>query len=278
MRTEERRTEVGSRGLAPWALLAGLTGWSWAWWWAATLTGQGWLEFPTALLTVAGALGPLVVPAVLLTLGFGGEAPGAFFRRCFDPRTLPLRWYAGLAGLLLAFAVVPAVLGRGIDGLAPAASGPAAFLLVGLVAGGIEEPAWRGYAPDGLQQRLPVVVASLVIGVVWTLWHLPLFFLEGTYQHSLGIGSAGFWAFQAGPVVLAVVYGWLYNASGGIAFAAVAFHAVGNLMRELWDAGAPLLQLGVEAGLALMVVLAGWPWMWRRQPPHDHQPRLDRRL
>ena len=254
------------RGLAPWSMLAGLVAWSWACWWAATLTGQGWLQFPPVLLTVAGALGPLVVPAVLLWRGYGDETPGAFLRRCFDPRTLPLRWYAGLAGLLVAFAVVPAVLARGAAGLAPALTGPAVFRLVGFVAGGIEEPAWRGYAQRGLQRRLPIVVASLVIGVVWALWHLPLFFLDGTYQQTLGVGSAAFWGFQAGPVVLAVVYGWLYNATGGVAFAAVAFHAVGNVMRELWDAGAPLLQLGVEALLALVLVTAAWRWILRPVP------------
>lgn len=67
---------------------------------------------------------------------------------------------------------------------------------------------WCGYAQEGLQRRMPVVAASLVIGAVWSAWHLPLFLLEGTYQYDLGIGTAGFWAFQAGPVVLAVVYGW----------------------------------------------------------------------
>lgn len=254
------------RGLAPWSMLAGLIAWSWAWWWPATATGQGWLAFPTVVLTVAGALGPLVVPAALLSRGYGDESPGAFLRRCFDPRTLPPRWYVGVVGLLVVFAVVPAVLARGGAGLVPAVTGPAVFLLVGLVAGGIEEPAWRGYAQEGLQRRLPVVVASLVVGVGWALWHLPLFLLEGTYQQTLGIGTPAFWGFQAGPVVLAVVYGWLYNATGGVVFAAVAFHAVGNVMRELWDAGAPLLQLGVEALLSLALAAAAWRWMSRPLP------------
>ena len=267
-------TTRADRDLAPWSMLAGLLAWSWACWWAATLTGQGWLEFPTVLLTVAGALGPLIVPAALLALGYGHESPAAFLRRCFDPRTLPLRWYGGLAGLLVAFAVVPAGLAQGAQGLAPALTGPATFLLVGFVAGGIEEPAWRGYAQRGLQRRLPVVVASLVIGVAWALWHLPLFFLEGTYQQTLGVGTAAFWGFQAGPVVLAVVYGWLYNATGGVAFAAVAFHAVGNVMRELWDADAPLLQLGVEAALALVLTVAAWRWMARPRPAHPATPTV----
>jgi uncharacterized protein len=247
-------------------MLAGTLAWSWAWLGLAALTGRSWLAFPTVLLTLTGLLGVIAVPALLLWCGYGEESVRAFYRRCFDPRTLPWRWYAGLAGLLLVFGLVPAILAHGTSGLVPAVGGPVIFLLFGLVAGALEEPAWRGYAQEGLQRRMPVVAASLVIGAVWSAWHLPLFLLEGTYQYDLGIGTAGFWAFQAGPVVLAVVYGWLYNAAGRVAFAAVAFHGLGNLMRELWDAEAPLVALGVEAALAVVLVVAGWRWLRRPAP------------
>lgn len=254
------------RGLAPGLMLLGVVVWSWAWWSVAALTGQGWLTFPTVLLSLAGALGPLVVPALLLWSGYGDESPGAFLRRCFDPRTLPLRWYAGLAMLLLVFALVPVLLARGVAGLSPEPAGPVAFLLVGIVVGAIEEPAWRGYALPGLQRRMPVIAASLAVGAVWSVWHLPLFFLEGTYQQSLGVGTTGFWLFLAGPVAIAPVYGWLHNVTGGVVFAAVVLHGLGNASRELWDPGAPLLQLGFEALLALTLTAVAWRWMSRPAP------------
>lgn len=56
-----------------------------------------------------------------------------------------------------------------------------------------EEPGWRGYALDGLQSRHSALVSSLIVGIVWLAWHLPLFFIEGTWQaEHLGVGTLFF--------------------------------------------------------------------------------------
>lgn len=54
-----------------------------------------------------------------------------------------------------------------------------------------EEMAWRGYALDGLQIQWKALTASIALGAAWTVWHLPLFFIEGSYQHGLGLPVAG---------------------------------------------------------------------------------------
>jgi membrane protease YdiL (CAAX protease family) len=45
-----------------------------------------------------------------------------------------------------------------------------------------EEWGWRGYALNRLQARWNTLVSSLILGVLWGAWHLPLFFIEGTYS------------------------------------------------------------------------------------------------
>ena len=50
-----------------------------------------------------------------------------------------------------------------------------------------EELGWRGYAQTRLQKRWNPMIASIVVGIVWALWHLPLFMMVGTSQHELNM-------------------------------------------------------------------------------------------
>ena len=54
-----------------------------------------------------------------------------------------------------------------------------------------EELGWRGYAQERLQTSFNPILSSLIVGVIWGLWHLPLFLMPGTSQHELGIPFAG---------------------------------------------------------------------------------------
>jgi uncharacterized protein len=237
--------------------------WTWVLLGLAVMTGRSWLAFPTVVLTVAGFLGPVLVPSLFIAVGRRDEPLGVFWRRSLDPRTLPWRWYV----IVLAVVVV-LLFGPGL--ISPASSlhveaGPVPFLVVGVLAGAAEEPGWRGYGQEALQRRLPVVVASLVVGIFWALWHLPMFLLAGTYQHGLGVGSTAFWAFNLVIVASAPIYAWLYNASGRIVFSVVAFHALANLGGELVVGGASdLVTVAVTVLVAVACVAGGWSWMGHR--------------
>lgn len=255
---------------APWLYLFGVIAWTWTFVGAAAFSGRSWLEFPAVILSLVGLAGPIVVPLLLIAAGrWDGRldaSPLAFLGRSLDPRTLPGRWYLWIIGLVLILALAPlapdpsALQSRGLI-----EAGPAAFLVVGLL-GALEEPGWRGYAQEGLQRRLPVVVAGLVIGVFWALWHLPLFFIEGTYQQGLGVGTAAFWGFNLAIIAGSPLYAWLYNASGRVVFAAALYHGLGNIARELVPDASWVAEVGVEAAMALVVTVAAWRWMRARRP------------
>jgi len=255
---------------APWLYLWGVTAWTWATLSVVAYSGQSWLSFPNVLFMVAGGLGPVLVSCALVAAGRWDpaldESAAAFLRRALDPRTLPWRWYLGIVGLALALAVGPSL-------VAPTAwrerglleAGPGLYLLVGAVAGAVEEPGWRGYAQEGLQRRMPVLAASLVIGLFWAAWHLPLFAIPGTYQAGLGVRTPAFWAFMGAIVVGSPVYSWLYNATGRVSFAPLLYHALTNVFRELLVDAQPWAPVAVEALLGLLVVLLSWRWMRRRR-------------
>jgi len=93
------------------------------------------------------------------------------------------------------------------------------------IGGGLEEFGWRGYALDRMQNGKNAVVASLVLGFFWGLWHLPLFFMEGTTQAEAAIPI---WEFILQIMVLSVLFTWLYNNTGGSLLVAILFHTIGN--------------------------------------------------
>ena len=123
-----------------------------------------------------------------------------------------------------------------------------------------EEIGWRGFALDRLQSRWNAMTSSLIIGVVWSFWHLPLFFMIGTSQHELGIPFAGFLLSLTSSSVL---YTWLHNRAGGSIWMAVFFHWIYTYFAQVVSTGVTRsafyngLEFVPHILLAVMVV---WAW------------------
>lgn len=152
---------------------------------------------------VLGAFGPAVAAGLVMRLR--GQPLGPWLRRIVRWR-VPLRYWAYallLPPLLLASANVT-LWGLGEE-VHPGRAGSAltayagTFLFVAVLGGGQEEPGWRGYALGELQARHSPLRATLVLGVIWGVWHLPLYGL----------------AF-VGPMLFVVFYTWLYNRTGSL--------------------------------------------------------------
>lgn len=89
---------------------------------------------------------------------------------------------------------------------------PVVFLIT-LLGGPLgEEFGWRGFALPHLQRRWNPTVASVIIGVVWALWHLPLFFQAGSIHAEMGLALLP--VFILGEIALATIITWVYNRTG----------------------------------------------------------------
>jgi uncharacterized protein len=206
--------------------------WTWGCWGTAAVTGARVTEPPGLLLYLLGVFGPLVGAVWVVHRG-GRLYRREFLRRIFDPRGIPARWWLAL----LAVAAGPAALGAvgvsvaGRAGTAPVVSVGAVAALAGpaLIAGLVEEPGWRGAVADAWQARTRPVWAATGIGALWSLWHLPLSFIEGSYYQELGAGSLRFWLTHLMLVQLGVLLVWLANGSGGSILLAVLAHAAFNV-------------------------------------------------
>jgi uncharacterized protein len=227
------RRDTGTTAIVGYVALA--FGWTWSFWGALAALPD--LPGPAPfLLHLTGGLGPLVGAAWVLRRRDRAYRR-RFVRRVWDPRGIGTAWWVAL----LAVTALPATLGAtaaaalGVTATHPdrAPAAVAAVLTFALAAGLVEEPGWRGAAMDAWPGRGRAVWMALGIGVVWTLWHLPLYLVEGSYQHALGFGSVRFWLTSLALVELAVLYVWLVQGSGGSILIAVLAHAGFNAVGEL---------------------------------------------
>jgi membrane protease YdiL (CAAX protease family) len=128
------------------------------------------------------------------------------------------------------------------------------FLFINLVTGPLgEEFGWRGFALPKLLRRYSPLVASLVLGTVWGLWHLPSSFISELPQ-----GGIQFPLFFLGALVLSVVVTWIFIHTDGSIFFSFLLHYTVNF--SLTIIAVPFLYLTLlNAGFALAIILfSGW--------------------
>jgi membrane protease YdiL (CAAX protease family) len=110
-----------------------------------------------------------------------------------------------------------------------------------------EEIGWRGWLLPTMQSRLSPLLSSLIVGLVWGAWHIPLH-LRGVYDASMGGGLTGITLRLASSCLLAVLFTWLYNRARGGLLVVILFHTSVNNASGYW--------LPVNAGLTVMLLLA----------------------
>lgn len=99
---------------------------------------------------------------------------------------------------------------------------PVLFVLM-LVDGPLEEFGWRGFAVPKLQKKLNPLIASLIIGIAWGIWHLPEFLQPGSPQYPMGISFLPL--FVADEVFNSILMTWLYNKTkGSLLLSGFMFH------------------------------------------------------
>lgn len=225
-----------------------------------------WSLLPFAATSIPISLVALCGPAVAAAAVVFTESAAKrrdFVRRLTHWR-VPLRWY--LAALLLP---LPISALRSAFELFLGASGPVQWQPVSalglivfvLVAG--EEIGWRGFVLPRLRTRVGPWPASVVLGVVWAFWHLPLFFIEGMPQY-----GAPFGAFIIYTCALSVILTVLVERTGGSVLIATLFHGAVNTLGFITVAGGSDLRGWSNAlvyGVAA-VVLGGLAWPRHLQP------------
>jgi membrane protease YdiL (CAAX protease family) len=143
--------------------------------------------------------------------------------------------------------------------------GAATFLLLEflkgfLLTGGInEESGWRGFALPRLQARYPVIVAALIVGFFWALWHLPYDIGRGIPLDEM-LKNRLFW-----NLLFSILMAWLYNRTNGSILAPALFHPAMNTFGNLFSVNTAGSVLFI--GLAIFAIVSVRMW---KKLPSDH--------
>ncbi|MEJ2867801.1 CPBP family intramembrane glutamic endopeptidase [Actinomycetospora sp. OC33-EN08] len=176
--------------------------------------------------------GPTVAGLVMARVTGGRAGVRALLARLVLWR-VGVQWYVvALVGVPLIM-LVGTTIWAGAGPTSGALGGPSylltyvvTFVLVTVLGGPLfEEIGWRGFALPRMQSSLGALGASVVLGVLWALWHLPQFLVPSWAASSGGGGVSGILLFTLTAITFTVVITWLFNHTRASLLIAVLVHS-----------------------------------------------------
>lgn len=216
-------------------------------WWIYPL-----LKF-SPLIGIFGLFGPALAAIIMAAVTGGKPGVKALLSRV-------VRWRVGLPWYLIALGL-PTVLSIATAGLSyllgvsesiqVGALTVLELVLFVLVVG--EELGWRGYALPLLLEKRSAVTASLILGALWGLWHLPTFLVPGTPQYGLPVT-----AFVLLTIEYSILMTWVFLHTLGSVLIATLFHGAINLSQGIFlggvDGASRYWLLSIVYGVAALIV------------------------
>ena len=196
---------------------------SWACWIPLAIARTSASSAPFLAVATVGISMPGLLGIGLTALVSGKTGLAELFGRLGRVRE-PLTWYA--AALLLVPALQLAAVGiPALLGVATITFAFSSFTVLQSAASGLlEELGWRGFALPRMQARRPAFTASLLLGVLWGSWHLPLMIARGLPWTAAGLIQFVFFVLLV--TAWAVLLTWVYNNTNGSLFLMVLMHTV----------------------------------------------------
>lgn len=216
---------------------------TWAFWILAAIISRSEKDNGiSTLLMLSGLITPAVT-AVVTVLTSGSKALKADLKRKLIGfyRIKPLSILAAVV-LFMAIVVLSILLsllaGQSFNQFAftedfSFSVGGTSALMTILLAAVIEEIGWRGYGEDSVASYFSWFTESVIFGFVWALWHLPLFWIQGTYHYGLkelGIGYVLNFLISVNP--LGFLTTWVYVKNNRSMLSCIIFHLFVNTMQE----------------------------------------------
>jgi uncharacterized protein len=211
---------------------------SWIAWspWFLSEDGTGLLPHRRPLINslvvpVGILLGPFL-SAFIITGATEGKGGVRRLLRRFVLWRVGLRWYLfALVGVPVVMALGTVIVPKGITSLLALGPGYVPkylvwFLIIAIIGGPLlEEPGWRGFALPRLQPLHGPLMGTVILGLLWALWHLPEFLVPVWAKSSGGSGFFDILKFVVIAIAFAIVITWVFNNSRGSVLMAILVHA-----------------------------------------------------
>jgi len=210
-------------------------------------------RLPLLVLGLFGTFSPSIVGLGVTARSEGVAGIHTLLERLFKWR-VGVRWYVFAAGYLATIKIGVALVHRIAIGSWPRFGvepwyilAIATVLSTPVQAG--EEIGWRGFALPRLAARLGLARASLLLGIVWAIWHLPLFFVPGVDNY-----GQSFVIFALQVTAISVPMAWLYARTNGSLLLVMLMHGASNQTRNIVPSAVP----ATAHPLALSTYLPAW--------------------
>ena len=189
------------------------------------------------LLTLPGAWAPTISSLILIGVSDGWGGIRTFLKKVIHWR-VGFGWYVVVLFGIAAIAYLAIGIGTLFGIAAPEISMPdglpregwigalPVILLINIFLGGplAEDIGWRGYILPKLRERMNALNASLLIGIIWAIWHIPFFVFRE--WHAV-VGNVPFLWFALLTTSWSVLFGWVYVNTESILMP-ILFHAAIN--------------------------------------------------
>lgn len=197
------------------------------------------------LLMLPGLMAPFLISLVMILTSKNSDLKKEFVNRLINPRLIQLKVLPVLF-LIMPLSVLASIFlslpfGGSISQFQFAegfsfSTGFVPVLLILILAAGFEELGWRGYAFDSLQSRYNYFMASIIFGILWSLWHFPLMFVNNSYQYEIFHESIWFGVnFFVSIILMGVIISWICIKNRKSIIAAIVFHFIVNMSQEMLE-------------------------------------------
>lgn len=207
---------------------------AWSFWLIGWFVAEHKLTLPLFPILVIGSFGPLA-GAIAATMREGGvHQIWKFLVRAIDPR---MGWSVFLISffLLPLIAIVVELIHAALTHQAPTLTmtvreAPMTYVFLFVLGGTLAEEYGWSFLSDKLDNVLALVPSTFVLGVIWALWHVPLFFIvtPGAIQ-----GYTPFYIFLLATVAMRFLFAWAYHRSGRNILSNMLFHTASNMAYSL---------------------------------------------
>lgn len=190
-----------------------------------------------------GLMAPFLISLVMIFASKNSDLKKDFINRLINPRLIQLKMLPAFL-LIMPISVVASIflslpVGGSISQFQFSegfsfSSGFVPVLLLLVLAAGLEELGWRGYAFDSLQSRYTYFKASIIFGILWSVWHFPLIFVNNSYQYEIFHQNIWFAVnFFVSIIPMGVLISWICIKNGKSIPAAILFHFLVNISQEM---------------------------------------------
>lgn len=199
-------------------------------------------ENPGALLMLIGLIAPAVVSTVMVLVS-GCDALKKDLKNkvigFYKVKWINVFWAVVVFALIVVCSILLSLaFGQSIDQFSFTEDfsftgvGIAGALFTIIVASVLEEVGWKGYCEDSIGQYMNWFWESMIFGLLWGMWHLPLIFIKGTYQATLMVNPLFVINFFVSAIPMGFIITWVYLTSGRSILACMIYHLVINFLQE----------------------------------------------